>query len=247
MSAKNKKKSPKFLWLLLILAAALLAVLLLAAPAQEEDTPTEETFATAAETVPEETEAEPLFLLKEALRVDKIGEYTGIYVEDGSDDPVTGLLMMIVTNISEEPIQYAEITLDLGGETARFTVSVLPAGGSAVLIEQNRMEYDGELDYTSVAAECTSLAGFDRELSLLEDKLQIQLLDGGVNLRNISGADITETIVLYYKNISNGVYHGGIAYRVRLENGLKADELRQIMVDHIHQPGTELMFVELIP
>lgn len=244
MSAKNKKKNTGLLWILLAAAVVLLTVLLLNLPA---DTQTPEAEAPAQSASPEETQPEPLFLLKDTLRVDEIGEYTGIYVEDGSDEPVTGLLMMLVTNISGEPVQYAEIDLDLGEETARFSVSVLPAGGTAVLIEQNRMEYSTDVDYGAAAAECTSLAGFDRTLSLQEDKLLIQLLDGGVNIKNISGNDIAETIVLYYKNISNGVYHGGIAYRVRLEGGLKAEELRQIMVDHIQQPGTELMFVDLIP
>lgn len=243
MSAKNKKTPKKLLWILLAAVAVLLVVLLI--PANKGETAAE-TMAATQPVEQEETQPAQLFLLKECLRIDEIGEYTGIYVEDGSDEPVTGLLMMLVTNVSNEPVQYAQISLDLDGETAQFTVSALPAKGTAVLIEQNRMEYSEDFDYTTAAAECINLAGYDRKLSLQEDKLQIQLLDGGVNIKNISGADINETIILYYKNINNGVYHGGITYRVRLEDGLKADELRQIMVDHIHQPGTELMFVDLI-
>lgn len=244
MSKNQKKKNPLLLWILLALAAVLVVVLLTYSPAEEAPAPENEIFQTAEE---DETKSDPLFILDDALCIEKIGQYTGIFVEDGSDEPVTGVLMMHVTNITEDPIQYAEITLDVGGKTARFTVSVLPAGATAVLIEQSRMAYSEEVDYTAAVADCGKIAGFDRDLTLQEDKLKIQILDGGVNIQNISGADITETIVLTYKNINNGVYHGGIAYRVRLEGGLKADELRQIMVNHIYSPGTELMFVDLIP
>lgn len=241
--SNNKKKILPLLGILLAAAAVLLVVLLTYSPAEKEEGPEVESLPAAE---PQETQIDPLFILDEALQIEKIGEYTGIFVEDGSDDPVTGVLMMHVTNITQDPIQFAEITLDLGEETAHFTVSVLPAGATAILIEQNRMAYSEKVDYTSAAADCSKLAGFDRELSCQEDKLKIQILDGGVNIQNISGADITETIVLTYKNINNGVYHGGIAYRIRLEGGLKADELRQIMVNHIYSPGTEMMFVDLV-
>jgi len=125
-------------------------------------------------------------------------------------------------------------------------VSVLPAGGTAILIEQNRMKYDQNMDYYAAKAECVNVAGFDKELTRCEDRLEIQLLDGGMNIRNISKENITGDVVVCYKNVANGVYHGGIAYRIRLEGGLKVGELRQLMTNHIQNPGTEIMFVEII-
>ena len=167
-------------------------------------------------------------------------------MEDGSDDAVAGLLMMVVTNVTADPIQYARIQLDLGEKTAEFAVSVLPAGGTAILIEQNRMKYDPEMDYDTAPAECVNIAGFEREMNRCEDQLEIQLLDGGVNIRNSSGSDITGDITLCYKNVVNGMYHGGIAYRIRLEGGLKAGELRQLMTKHVQKDGTEIMFAEIV-
>lgn len=185
------------------------------------------------------------WVLKEALQVQKIDSYSGIYWEDGSDEEVSDILAMTVTNITAEPIQYAEITMELGTGTAKFTVSALPSGATAVLLEQNRMAYSRNTDYTQANAECTHLAGFDKPLSLYEDKLQLQLLDGALNITNISGEDIPGTIVLCYKNASDGIYQGGIAYRIRLDGGLKAGEIRQSMASHIHQPGTEMIFAEI--
>ena len=242
MSKSNDKKRSKGLILLVIAAAVLVAVLLLI-PGKEQAP--QQTEAPAPVIPVEEAEAFEPIVLKEALRVDKIGSYTGLYVEDGSDEAVSGLLMMIVTNISDAPIQYAEIALNLDDEGAKFTVSVLPAGGSAVLIEQNRMPFDETVDYTQAQAECVHLAGFDKPLSLHQDKLDVQVLNGAINITNISGSDITGDIILCYKNVSNGVYHGGIAYRVRLEGGLKEGEIKQIMGTHFHQPGSEILFVDI--
>lgn len=241
MSKANAKKNTK-IWIIAAAAAVLVLIAVLFLIPEEEPVQATE----PAQTEPVQTEApqetQPAPVLRDALRVEEIGSYTGIYVEDGSDEAVSGLLMMVVTNISDEPIQYAQIEMEQNGKKATFAVSVLPAGGTAVLIEQNRMAYDENADHS--APECVNLAGFDAPLSLQEDKLEIQVLDGAINITNISGEDITDTIVLCYKNVSNGVYHGGIAYRVRVEGGLKADEIRQAMGTHFHQDGSEILFVD---
>lgn len=184
-------------------------------------------------------------LLQDALLVREIGSHTGPYWEDGSDEQVTDVLKMTVTNVTEEPIQYALIAMELPEGTATFSVTALPAGATAVLLETGRMPYDKSIDYGSANIECQNLAGFDKSLSLQEQKLEIQLLEGALNITNISGDDIAGTIILCYKNVENGVYQGGIGYRIRLEDGLKAGEIRQIMATHVHQPGTELVFVQI--
>lgn len=244
--SKPNNKSKKSLILLAVIAVVLLAVIAVAAAGRSVANAPEN-----GDTMPEEAGTEataqatlPLQVLKDAIRIDKIGSYTGLFVEDGSDEAVSDLLMMVVTNITSDPIQYAQITLDVDGKTAEFSLSVLPAGESAVLIEQNRMKYDASTDYAAANAECIHLAGFEEELSLQEAQLEIQLLDGAINVTNISGKDIDGTILICYKNVANGVFHGGIAYRVKLEGGLKAGEIKQVMGAHFQQPGSEILFVD---
>ena len=246
MSAKKQTKSKKKLYWLLA-AAVVLAVLAVIRLPGGPDTPSAEAE-TAEPHATETTEPEVLDgrILRDALRIRNIGEYVGIYVEDGSDEAVSGLLMLEVENISAEPIQYAQINLTVGEETAEFTVSVLPAGGTAVLIEQNRMTYEEGVNYAEAEAECVHLAGFEKPLSLHEDKLKIQILDGAANILNVSDEPIQGTIVICYKNITNGVYHGGIAYRIRIEGGMKAGELKQVMATHLHETGSEILFVDIV-
>lgn len=179
--------------------------------------------------------------LGNGLVITDIASYAGIYMEDGSDEVVSGVLMIVVTNQGENPLQYAQITLNTGKETAAFALSTLPVGESMVVLEQNRMRYDAQAEYADAAAQ--NVVWFDDGLSLCEDRLQIQSLDGAINLTNISGEDITDDIVIYYKNSAADVYYGGITYRVRLTGGLKAGEVRQIISDHYSASGSTIMFV----
>ena len=246
MSAKKmNKKIP----LLIIAAIVLLAAVLWFATNRvgtAVELPDETAAVSAEESVAVEAEQTgSQILLRDALLVQEIGSHTGPYWEDGSDEQVSDVLSMTVTNVTGEPIQYAQITVELPNGAASFTVTALPADATAVLLETDRMAYDKSIDYGSVAVECQNLAGFDKPVSLQEQKLQLQLLEGALNITNISGEEIPGPIVLCYKNVENGIYLGGIGYRIRLEEGLKANEIRQIMASHIHQPGTELVFVQI--
>ena len=177
------------------------------------------------------------------LVITDVGNYTGVYMEDGSDEVVSGVLMMIVKNTGEKTVQYAKITLEAGETDALFELSTLPVGQSVVLLEQTRMEYDKNASYSSAKTE--NLALFNTEPSVMADTLEMQILDGAVNVTNISGADIDGEIVVYYKNSAADLYYGGITYRSRITGGLAAGEVRQIMGAHLSESGTEIMFVTI--
>lgn len=255
--ARKKKKSGKrvALWIIIVLlAVVLIAAVLLAwgLYKTEEPEPVQTDPPAPTETVPPATQSmvDEILLetdvfspieLDRGLLITDIGKYTGVYMEDGTDEVVSGVLMLVVKNTGEQAIQYAEISLPSNGGEAKFTLSTLPAGESCVLLEQSRMEYNGFEDVSM--AEATSVAVFKESLSLQEDKLQLQVLDGALNVVNISGADIEGDIVIYYKNAASDLLYGGITYRVRIEGGMKADEIKQIMASHFSDSGSRIMFV----
>ena len=181
------------------------------------------------------------YALGKGLTLVEVGKYTGVYMEDGTDEIVSNVLMVIVRNDGQQDIQYAEITVPTSGAEAKFSLSTLPVGESIVLLEQNRMVWSDDENYTSAAAQ--NIALFTDSMDLCEDLISIQALDGVVNITNISGADISGDIVIYYKNASSDLLYGGITYRVRLEGGLKADEIRQITASHFSENGSRIMFV----
>ena len=47
-------------------------------------------------------------------------------------------------------------------------------------------------------------------------------------------------IEIYYKSLVDGQLYGGITYRISLEEGLTAGEIRQIMASHFAETGTEI-------
>ena len=260
MSGKYVKKKKKSRWrgwavILLVLAAACALIVWALAdnaagqptdpvaqdePTQAQSDTEEPTGESATKPVQIDELKEISINLGSGMRITDVGRYTGVYMEDGSDDIVSGVMMIAVTNEGEQAVQYAEISLPVGEEMACFTLSTLPAGGTVILLEQSRMEYvPGE--YVTAVAENVAL--FQEPPDMREDQLKIQNLQGALNISNISDVDIEDDICIYYKNSAADVYYGGITYRVRLEGGLKAGEIKQIVASHFSQSGTAVMFV----
>lgn len=252
MSGKNKKQKSRTALGVLILGILLTAVVVCIAAAlkiegqntavgtENTEVRAESNVETGGDSVQIDAVEEVSVDLGQGLVMTDIGSYTGVYMEDGSDDLVSGILLIAVANRGDHAVQYAEIAMPAGDGTAVFSLSTLPPGETVILLEKNRMEYTAA-EYTAAAAENVVL--FTEPLSQCADKLSVQILNGAINVTNISGGDITADIVIYYKNSAADVYYGGITYRVRLEGGLKAGELRQIMASHFSADGSAIMFV----
>ena len=250
---KKKKRSGLLIVLIVLLILALLAALVgLGSKTDNDKKPndeeqnTETTVETEVPVVQIDT-AKMHIPVKYGLEIVDIGPYTGIYMEDGSDELVSGVLMVMVTNNGEDAVEYAKITMTVNAEPAEFTLTTLKPGDTVVLLEKNRMQFDKSLDYTTAEINCENYAVFQAEPELHEDKLKIQILDGAINVINISGEDIDGRIAIYYKNKADDVYYGGITYRIVIDNGLKADEIRQMVASHFSDTGSEIVFVTIAP
>lgn len=246
---KTKKKKHTGLWIALALALALLLAVILLVPSQpKEESYTSQTVnqgGMQVVTSKENKGSNLSVLLRDCLEIQSVGGYTGTYMEDGTDELVTDVLMLKVVNVGEEAVEYAKITMKLGDETAEFALTTLQPGATVILLEKNRMAYDKSVNYRDAEVTCDNLALFDKPLSLNEDKISIQTLKGAINVTNISGEDISGRITVYYKNMAAGIYYGGITYRITLEDGLKAGEIRQIMASHFNESGSEILFVNI--
>lgn len=253
--AAKKKKTRKVLKILLVIVSlllvALVAMLLILS---NRETPQEDTQDTEIPTsnVIEATEAESLpttptmdnkVNLGYGIQVIDMGSYTGMYMEDGTDEIVSGILMLVVENTGEQDIQYAEITIDFGTQQAMFNLTTLPAGAKMVLLEKNRMQWEDSWKGSTAIPMASNVAYFLEPISKMEEKLSIGTMDGTINVANISGEDIPGNIVIYYKNVAGELFYGGITYRITIEGGLKAEEIRQIMSAHFHADSSEIVMV----
>ena len=167
--------------------------------------------------------------------------YSGPFLEDRTDEAVSDVLAIRVTNTGEEYIQTMDIVLSDGETKARFSLSTLFPGETVIVPEANRMPFTDVPEFTKAATE--SVALFDGHPGMCTDRIAIQCLDGVMNITNISGEDITEDIFVYYKNYIDGVYCGGITYRLRLTGGLKAGEIRQGSAAHFDRENSRIVFV----
>lgn len=236
---KHSKSLPGIVVLLLVIAAVLMAVALF--PDLLGNTGEDPSSATGSSGIQISDLQDPQMQADKGLKIVNIGSYSGIFVEDGSDEPVTRILMAVVENIGNKTIQYAQIQLSDGQNVAYFSLSTLPPGESAVILEKNRMSYtDGE---GLTDATIQNVVVFEEEPSLCEDCLLIQGLNGVLNVTNISNEDIQGDVVIYYKNASSDMLYGGITYRTTISGGIKAGEIKQITAGHYSEKGSRIMWV----
>ena len=185
----------------------------------------------------------PSFELENGLEITSVGRYAGNFVEDGSDDIVSDVCAITVRNNAENTVQYAEISMNIGGESYCFKLSTLPQGKSVQLLELSRQPMpESSADMT---AALTSYASFDPEPSLCEDVFSIDTQDTAITITNISGSDITGQIYVYYKSAYGDLYIGGITYRTGV-SGLAAGESTTLYASHYSTAYSKIMFVTYV-
>ena len=244
---RSKKKSPLGLIALILLGLLVIGVvLLLTLPSGKPGEPTDSTDPTETEPGSSgtglhiELEEQPAINLGYGLEIIDAGRYTGAYMEDGSDELVSDVMMIVVRNSGEDDIQLAQITAVSQEEEYHFTLTNLAAGEQAVVLERDRKLSTGA---ALISAVLENPVVFPEPMSLQEDVLEISGLDGMLNVKNISDSDITGDIYIYYKYAAQDVFYGGITFRVCVEGGLGAGELRQLPAGHYSPEGCVIVQV----
>lgn len=178
------------------------------------------------------------------LEVTKIESYSGPYMEDGSNEEVSNVLMVEIQNNNKKTIQYGEIRLSgKANQSPLFRFSTLGPGEKIKVLESTKMEKDWTKKYDDAVA--SRVAFFQSEPKMYEEKLKIDPLNGGFNITNISEEDINGEIVIYFKNVRDNQFTGGITYRGRISNGLKAGKIRQVMSSNFTKDNTQVVFVTI--
>ena len=93
-----------------------------------------------------------------------------IDMEDGSDEVLSGVMMIVLENNSEKDLQLARIHIGYTDFTAEFEVTNLPVGEKAVLLEKNRRSMP---DKAYETVESSNVVFFEEKMSLMEEKFSI--------------------------------------------------------------------------
>lgn len=163
------------------------------------------------------------------LELEGVGQYSGLYMEDGSMDDVSNVMMIRIKNTGDHDLRLARLYLTYSDTTAEFEITDLPAGKTMVVLEKNRQSY---IDSKYLSVQLENVVFFDENMDVYADRYQITGLEGALNVKNISLSDINSELYVYYKYISGDTLFGGITFRVKISDGLKAGELRQVSAGH---------------
>ena len=180
----------------------------------------------------------PYTIATTGMKIKSIGQYSGSFVEDGSDRSVSNVLSIVVTNTSGKDLQYGEIKLKAGSKTATFKLTNIPSGKSVLALETSGMKYSSGTNYTYAEATYAQT-----NMSMNSSKVSVSTADSKVTIKNISGKDLG-TVYVYYKNLDkSGAYLGGITYRVKFENVKSGDTLTQ-STKHFSKSNSKIIMVD---
>lgn len=178
------------------------------------------------------------------MEIVSIGEYSGKFIEDGSDVNKENVLAIIVKNTSQEVIDYGEITMKIIGktDTIKFKITNLKPGACTLAMESSgKIEFNSQDKYVYLDSKNNMVSN----LSTMESQVAITTENKKITVENLSDKNLN-TVYVYYKTISPGnCYLGGITYRAKFE---KVEGGKSVSTNTIHFSNTnsEILKVESV-
>lgn len=184
----------------------------------------------------------PYSVLDTPIIIEGMGQYSGPFVEDGSDKPVANVLAIVVKNDSDTVVEFAELRFAVNDtEEAVFKLSTIPAGKEAVVLEQNGREYHAE-DRMNLT---DKLYAKKDSLPLMESEVKITAEDGVLTVENLTEKSLGTVYVRYKTKINDQYYLGGITYSCKVEN-VDAGAGIEAKTKHFSADGSQVLMVEAV-
>ncbi len=173
------------------------------------------------------------------LTICAIKPYSGIFLENGSDEPIENVSTMLLQNQSDQYIEYAKITCLYGETEYVYEAKTLEPNSMMMVQESNGASYiEGGFDScTAMAANMDGL-----EMSAEDVRVETNAL-GKIRITNISEKDIP-CVRIFYKFYLDDIpmFIGGITYTAKLTE-LKKGEARIITPSHFSNGLSRIMMV----
>ena len=184
------------------------AMLWNSADAQEETedapvfTPPMQTQGT--ETAVTDTLEFPFVVRGTELIVQYAAQYEGPFLEDEIQEPVSGVMALMVYNPGTKYVKSARLIVQRGQEKLLFEITMLPPGSRVLVLEKNKSPYSEELPDD---CHCFTL---DMEQKMGATDIVVSEADGKLFAENQTGQPVSN-VTLYYKQYSaeDGFYLGG--------------------------------------
>lgn len=177
--------------------------------------------------------------LGSGLSVVQVGRYSGLYVEDGSDEIVQDVLAVTVENTGEQTLRLAHITVtDTAGTQYAFELTTLPPGEKLIALELSRAPSLPDLSIADIRLDEVIL--FDQPPTLQEDVLSFACTQSNIGVKNISEERIAGGHV-FYKQDSGSALVGGITFMVAIPELHPGEEV-SLYAGHYYEGASRLMF-----
>lgn len=237
----DKNKKARILRLTAVCAALLTAAAVTTGCAEgcgrrqpEEDVNTE----TQPVTEPEKPFGETS--LGNGIVVTQMFPYTGIFVEDGSDTPVSGIAACTVENNGPDAVQMLVFSLRASdGRNFIFEVSSLLPGQRVNVLEKSKETYDENA--VGFTAYREAYAVYSEVPSLQPDKVQLFCSGSTIRVTNLT-EETMKTCRVFFKYKQKNTFIGGVTFSVKLTD-LKPDEPAVLTPSHYNEDNCEILFV----
>lgn len=172
----------------------------------------------------------PVMIPDTTLVAERLVSYDGYYVEDGSEEPVTGIAALYLHNAGATMITSCRVILRLESGIYRFEATCIPAGATVLVQEIDRRLYNDIAIYAvGGSASKGNKTNLDKTAVLSERYL------GGLKVKNISDTDYG-MLSISHKNYNEdeNIYIGGVTY-VTYISSLKSGEHSYIWPVHFSE------------
>lgn len=173
------------------------------------------------------------------LVISQVNSYDGIFLEDGSDQTVTGISVIVLENQGKTGVEYANITLTQNGKQLQYKATALPAGAKIVVQEASAAAYSDDV-YTACTADVAQMEIFEMSSSLVK---VVENEDGSLSVTNL-GTETIPCVRIFYKfAMEKGeIYVGGITYTAKIIQ-LESGATQQVYLSHYAAGSSEIMMI----
>lgn len=174
-----------------------------------------------------------------SLVIQKIDSYSGIFLENGTDETVDEISAMVLVNNGSVGVEYADITLTQGSRQLQFKATAIPAGATVVVQEANAAAYSSA-SYSACTADVAELEVFEMSASMLKVE---ENEDVSLQVTNLTNQTIP-CVRIFYKFIleAGEIYVGGITYNAKLVD-LQPGATMTVSPSHYAAGASEIIMV----
>ena len=156
-------------------------------------------------------------------------------------DEYDGRLAVIAENMSEDNVEYAVLTVKTKDKTLNFKISAVLSGAKVVLLCYENVGSDPYDEYTSWQIRDKIL--YETPPVMNDDKVEIEILDGSISVKNISDEDIKSDLCIYYKDKKDDLLNGSVTGKIRVK-ALKEGSQTYVKAPELNKNNCQVIFTE---